>query len=456
MKRSVCVCFLVAVLFVVDCKLFAKTDTLRLMAYNVLYYGNGCQGPNQYYHDYLKTIINFVNPDIIGLDKLASISVAQGDKFGTAPLGFADSILKYSLNAAFPNRYAYCNLTNRARSGSMSVLFYDQNKLGYIGIVCSYANITDFTTYKLYYKDPDLFLTHDTTFLYIAPVHDRSGDENENVRGIQIGEEIRTIKEHFTSLPNMVNMGDFNSRSSGEPFYKLLTAPEDTGFRFFDPPFFPDRKLKYPANWDHEPEYSKYFTTSTRESAEVPNSCGTGGGAKNWYDHIFLSPSLVYNTDRIAYVPGTYKTVGNDGQRLKVSINNRNSHINTSAPHEVIEALYRMSNKYPVTADLIVDTKRASVGFSHTEKYAAKVFYKEEVSFSEPIDNNLKIHFPADMLGQDFKLTCTSAAGAESYKKKFKVTDLDFETNLKLAPGNYTLKLVGHHNLIAEQLLIIK
>ena len=35
---------------------YCHSDTLRVMAYNVLYYGNGCQGPNSNYHGYLKNI----------------------------------------------------------------------------------------------------------------------------------------------------------------------------------------------------------------------------------------------------------------------------------------------------------------------------------------------------------------------------------------------------------------
>lgn len=157
----------------------AQKDTLRVMAYNVLYYGNGCQGPNGNYHNYMKKIVSYANPDIFSMEKMAAIPVSHGDKYATAPYGFADSILEFALNAAFPGRYAYCPFTNNARGNNMAVLFYDKQKLGFVSIVSSYANITDFNTYKLYYKDPNLSSTHDTTFLYVLPTHDLSGDENE-------------------------------------------------------------------------------------------------------------------------------------------------------------------------------------------------------------------------------------------------------------------------------------
>jgi hypothetical protein len=430
---------------------FAGTDTLRVMAYNVLYYGNGCQGPNQLYHDYLKTIVGYANPDILSLEKMASIPVSREDKFGTAPFGFEDSILNNSLNVAFPGRYAYCPLVNTARSSSMSMLFYDQRKLGYICITCSYANITDFTTYKFYYKSPDLAVTHDTTFLYVIPIHTRSGDDNERVRGVQIGEAMKYIREHFVALPNMIKLGDFNSRNSEEPFYKLLTANNDSNFQFFDPPFFPDKKLKYPADWDHNAEFSGYMTTSTRESADIPNSCGTGGGAKNWYDHIFLSSSIIHHTNRIRYIPNSYKTIGNDGQRFGISINNRNAHQNASAPDNVIEALYQMSNKYPVMLSIEVATDSILRKDREIEKNAGKVFYKNEVSVTGPVNDILTLYFPGDMLGQDITMTIADEVGNIRVKKKFKVQETKVETACKVPNGDYILRLVGHHNLVAEQ-----
>ena len=199
---------------------YGQADTLRVMAYNVLYYGNGCQKPNGNYHEYLKTIIGFANPDIISLEKMASIPVDAADKSGTAPLGFADSILRYALNAAYPLRYSYCPFTNNAKANNMSAVFYDQHKLGFVALAASYVNSTDYNTYKLYYKDPNLSATHDTTFLYITPNHDKSGDEFEGVREMQITGAMNSIKQHFTHLANHINLGDFNVRSSEEVFYQ--------------------------------------------------------------------------------------------------------------------------------------------------------------------------------------------------------------------------------------------
>ncbi len=445
MKRFVSTVLYIVTSFTV----FAQKDTVRVMAYNSLYYGSGCQGPSGLYHGYLKTIVAYTNPDILSLEKMGAIKAAADDKYGTAPVGFADSIVRYALDAAFPGRYAHCPFTNGARGNNMSVIFYDQRKLGFVSIVSSYVNITDFNTYKLYYKDPNLSRTHDTTFLYVIPNHDMSGDENEKVRGIQISEVMRHTKEHFSRLPNMINMGDFNVRNSDEAFYQTLTNPDDTNFQFFDPPFFPDHKFKYPANWDHNPEYSAYFTTSTRVSATVPNPCGTGGGGKNWYDHIFLSSWIVNNVNYIRYIPNSYRTIGNDGQRFKVSVNDKNVHVNTSAPQNVIEALYQMSNKYPVMVDLEVTMNGTGKSVPDPEMVGVSAGAKEDVSVTTPVGDKLVMHFPKDMIGQEITVECF-AGGESKMKKTVIVNDTEMQIKCKLAPGNYTLKIVGHHNTIVD------
>jgi hypothetical protein len=428
----------------------AQKDTLRVMAYNVLYYGNGCQGPNGLFHNYLKTIVSYTNPDILSLEKMASIPVTPDDKYGTAPFGFADSIIQYALDPAFPGRYAHCPFTNAAHTTNMAVIFYDQRKLGFLSIVASYTNITDFNIYKLYYKDPNLAGTHDTTFLYIIPNHDMSGDEFEKVRGVQIAGVMEHAKAIFSHLPNMMNVGDFNVRNSSEPFYQTLTNPADTNFQFFDPPFFPDRKFTYPADWNHTPAFSAYFTTSTRESATAPNSCGTGGGGKNWYDHIFLSSWIVNNLNYIRYIPNSYRTIGNDGQRFRVSVNNNNAHVNTSAPAEVIEALYQMSNKYPVMVDLEVTSNTNGVSPADPDIARVKAITKEEVSITNPVGEQLIMHFPEDMKDQEITIECIDQNGKVQMKKTTTVNVPETQVRCKLTPGAYSVRITGHHNIILE------
>ncbi len=443
------VLFLFLLLFIPSLAVMAQKDTLRVMAYNVLYYGNGCQGPNNNYHNYLKTIITYTHPNVLSLEKMASIPTSSTDKNGAAPYGFADSILQFALNAAYGSRYAYCPFTNNAASNNICMVFYDQHKLGFSALVASYVNGIDINTYKLYYKDPSLAITHDTTFLYITPNHDKSGDEFEDVREMQITGEMNSIKQHFKRLGNHINLGDFNVRNSKEGFYQILTAPEDTGFAFFDPPFYPDGVFKYPADWDHEGKFSAYFTTSTRESAAVPNGCGSGGGGKNWYDHIFISSWIMHNTNYIHYIPHSYRTIGNDGQRFKVSILNKNSHANTSAPAEVLEALYQMSNKYPVMIDLEVTPNTTGNSPEEPVIAGAPVLTKEAVTIAYA-DKQLLLHFPDALKGQEMTVACMDAKGTSQLNKKLTVTNNDMTLKCKLAAGAYTVTIKGRHNLVGE------
>ena len=451
-KKTLCI--VVLFLTVLNTAVIAQKDTLRVMAYNVLYYGNGCQGPNYQYHNYLKTIVNYTNPDIVSLEKMAAIPTSASDKYATAPTGFADSIIRYGLNAAFPGRYAYCPFSNKAKGNNIAVVFYDQHKLGFAGVVSSYVNITDFNTYKLYYKDPNLPKTHDTVFLYVTANHDRSGDENENVRAIQINGVLNNIKQHFSRLPNFIDLGDFNSRGSREPFYQTLVAPADTNFRFFDPPFYPDKKLSYPSDWDHDSLFAPYFTTSTRELKSVPNSCGTDGGAKGWYDHIFLSSWIINNANRMRYIPNSYRTIGNDGQRFKVSVNDKGPHINRTTPGAVSEALFQMSNKYPVMADIEVDLNgkvMSNPGIAGSHDLPI-----EEVFIEKIVKEEIILHCPEDRLGQAITVEVLDEANRSQMKVKTKITGVLTKINCKLKAGSYLVKVTGHHNIIAEEKVIKK
>ena len=153
-------------------------------------------------------------------------------------------------------------------------------------------------------------------------------------------------------------MGDFNTHGSLEAGYQTIISSKDTATQMSDPPFYPDNSVKYPAEWETSPSYAPFLTTTTRALATVPNSCGTGDGAKSWYDHIFISPWLVKGSNYLQYIPNSYKTVGNDGNRAGVDINSATPIVNTSAPAAVLNALFQFSDKYPVTIKLLVKANR--------------------------------------------------------------------------------------------------
>jgi hypothetical protein len=318
------------------------------MSYNVLKYGNDCQGSVEKLHNYLQTIVRYANPDVIGLVKVAAIKSAPGDKHGEAPAGFADIIRDKALNSAFPGRFAVAPYTNKANGNNINLLFYNQQKLGYAGMQTLVSNETDFNLFKLYVKSSTT--AKDTAFLYVILNHTESGDKSSD-RDIQMLAVMNALHNRFTQLPNVIDMGDFNLRNTSEPGYQALTNGTGT-FHFSDPPFNPDHRLKYPADWESNPDpYAAYLTTSTRKKDGEPNDCGTSGGAKFWFDHILLSPTLVSGTGGLKYQAGSYHTIGNDGARTGLSVN-APKHPNNSVPPAVAEALFQFSNKYPVILEL--------------------------------------------------------------------------------------------------------
>jgi len=330
-----------------------KTDTLNVMAYNVLSYGDDCQGTTTTLNGYFRTIIQYAHPDLMSCEKMTAFALSS-----SLPVNLADNITDSVLNTVFPGRYAYATPTNTADGSNMSVLFYNKQKLTYVKTENLYPYITDFDLYKLYYNDPNLAITHDTTYLYVVVNHTQSGTPS-TTRDMQVSTYMNDLRTKFAYFPNLINMGDFNTANSYEAGYQSIITSTDSTKRMSDPPFYPDQTVKYPAEWeDNASAYASELTTSTRSLASVPNACGTSGGAKSWYDHIFISPWLAKGSNYITYVPNSYKTIGNDGHRIGVDINSATPQVNTSAPAAVINALFQFSNKYPVTIKLLVKANR--------------------------------------------------------------------------------------------------
>jgi hypothetical protein len=333
-----------------------KTDTLRVMAYNVLNYGDLCQGSTTSLDGYFRTIIQYTEPDLMSCEKMTAFSYSTG-----VAGNLADEILANVLNSVNPDKYNYAPPTNASGSGTLSVLFYNKQKLTYVSTEDLLSLVTDFDLYKFYYNDINLSFTKDTTFLYAVVCHTKSGSASLE-RDFQDSTVMASLRSKFVHFPNLIVMGDFNTRGSFEHGYQSLISSKDSTTAMSDPPYYPDETLKYPGNWSVSPFYvAPYLTTSTRSLPYDPNSCGASAGGKGWYDHIFISNWLIKGSNYIKYIPHSYQSVGNDGARPGVSINSNVPSINTSAPANVLDALYHFSDKYPEMLRLEVKANRNGV-----------------------------------------------------------------------------------------------
>ncbi|MES2388921.1 MAG: hypothetical protein V4543_13040 [Bacteroidota bacterium] len=319
-------------------------DTITIMTYNTLNYGrpatNSCPAlitGNK--HRWLKTIIDYTKPDILGLVKMAS----DPPKFGR------DTVLQKVLNADCPGCYGaspYINITGYNRTAT---LYYRTDKFGYLGIQSVYTaddQIEDVNMHRLYYKDPLLAQTRDTVYLNIIlhRLQSNSGggerDRNTEAAGIS-----SWISGRMNPLKNHIIMGDFNSTGANEKCISLFTSPANAALRFNDP-------ANALGQWAANPQaYASLLTQSTRTSD--PGDCGSEGGMGDRLDHILLSDTLMYGrNNRINYVPNSFKVIGNDGRHTLMALTDPPS--NNSAPANVISALYNMSNHLPVVLKMSV------------------------------------------------------------------------------------------------------
>jgi endonuclease/exonuclease/phosphatase family metal-dependent hydrolase len=328
-------------------------ETVRLLSYNLLNYPNISTIPQR--QDTLRVILEHLNPDIVAVQELNTV------------LG-ADSILNRSLASWAPNRFARAAFVSNATGfgfNQHNMLFYDSTRFALQTQTRIATQQRDISVYTLYRKGANIAGT-DTIFLQLFVVH-LSASNTTADRNKRWG-EIDALRNWLATQPSKANrilLGDLNVYTSTEAAYRLLTSADSMATYFVDP-------ISQPGSWSANAAFAGIHTQSTRT---VSLGGGASGGLDDRFDQILLAPSLMTGEFGATFSQGSYRAVGNDGNRFNKSL--LSTPINTTLPYPVLTALYHMSDHLPVEIELVLDTpwpaKRQSPNLSGRFKLQSPV-----------------------------------------------------------------------------------
>lgn len=311
---------LMVVLFMMSSSTLFAQDTIRIMYYNLLRFPD--ESPERI--NFLRQIVGYAQPDILVVNELLS---EEG----------ADAILEDGLNVWGEDKYMAATYVDGPDMDNM--LYYNSEKLGLKSQQQIPTGLRDISEYVLYYKSPGLAAESDTVYLNVYGMHLKAGSGFFNQRK----DQALVLKYHLNSLDNTENVfagGDFNFYSGNES--GCLAIRETGDIELFDP-------ISSIGDWSGNWSYASIHTQSTRTS---PLGDGAGGGMDDRFDLIFVSEDALENTNGLEYINGTYKALGQDGDRFNESI-----HIpyNPTVPDSIADALYFMSDHLPVMMDVKTD-----------------------------------------------------------------------------------------------------
>lgn len=345
------------------------------MTYNLLYYRatsapcTHTQSPSARANEF-KTIVKYVNPDILAVNELGSVPTN------------GNNILTTVLNTDGVTKYQQANYSNRTNPSSIvNMLFYDENKLALHSqekIEKDLFNqnlVRVIDLYRMYYKDPQFGIGADTVFFTVIVAHLKAGNSpaNRTERDKATDALMKHLKDNVAD-ENVLFCGDFNIYTEAEAAYQNLVSYSDTSERFFDP-------INQGGNWNNTSAFANIHTQSTRSSSAA-SGCHSGGGMDDRFDFILTSRQVLNGSKKLRYVASSYDALGQDGLHFNQSIN---SGTNISVPSTVLSALYNFSDHLPVI--LKMDVKISNIGISEHDKY------KHLFTINNPASDELTIAF---------------------------------------------------------------
>lgn len=309
------------------------SDTLRVMSYNLLYYGvntNFCTTANNNVNTkngHFQTIFQHSQPDVIGVQEMGGVS---------SSVGFLQNVL----NTNGVTSWSRAPYTNTNSSNLVSLLYYNTAKLAFDAHFPIPTVGRDIILYRLYHKN--IQPQNDTIFVYFAVMHLKAGGtaSDEAQRG-QEAQQLMNFLANMDFKGNLVIMGDFNVNSSSEAGYQQFITAANPNIRLYDP-------VSRPGTWGNN---SGFADLHTQAPTITNNGCTSGGGMDDRFDHLMINSYVKDDSARVQYVPGSYLVVGNDGIRFNGAVN---SPSNQQVPPAVANALAAASDHLPVVIKLAV------------------------------------------------------------------------------------------------------
>ena len=352
-------------------------DTLTVMQYNLLYYGNYNSGFADCYEtnnntqrkdECIRTLVDYVKPDIFTVCEFGATAALQND------------FLRHNLNINGANYWQSDNIINYAGESIINHIFFDSRKMGLKRHVALRTQPRDTDVYELYLKTKSL-ASGDTIKLVCIVAHPKAGQGYAANRRAQMQVAMDYVNQYYPT-DNVLIMGDFNMYGASESGYRLLTQTySNPDICFVDPL----ATLGGVGEWSNNNQFTAFHTQSTRSYSE---ECFSGGGLDDRFDFILMADEIAFSYNHLRYVQGSYHAVGNDGHHFNMSINQSN----TAVPADVAEALFDGSDHLPVKMKIAVDVK-LGVEYNETESLQASVA-------PNPASDKAVVHFFNPSQGQ--------------------------------------------------------
>ena len=395
-------------------------DTLTVMQYNLLQYGNYQSGfaecfetnnNTQRKDECIRTLVDYVKPDIFTVCEFGATQALLND------------FLRHNLNINGVNYWQSDNIINYAGSNIINHIFYDSRKMGLKKHVALRTNPRDTDVYELYLKTPSL-AAGDTIKLICIVAHPKAGQGYEASRRALMQITMDYLNQHY-SHDNALIMGDFNMYGASESGYRLLTQTYSNPDVLFIDPMAPTGV----GEWTNNSLFAAYHTQSTRSYSD---ECFSSGGLDDRFDFILMADEIKFSYNHLRYVNNSYKAVGNDGRHFNQSVDQG---YNSAVPAAVAEALYDASDHLPVTMKIAVDVK---LGMEENQEAVLQAFVAPN-----PATETTKVSFFNPSQGQvQFELYSLQGQLMQRESAKFGEGTQQFELSLQgVIKGFYLLRI---------------
>ncbi|MBO4574745.1 MAG: T9SS type A sorting domain-containing protein [Bacteroidales bacterium] len=399
-----------------------QPDTLKVMQYNLLNYGNnygGCDNTNNNINNknaYIRTILTAYYPDIF--------TVCEMGKSTSLPNDF----LRNNLNIDGTNIWMASAGANTANSSLTNCIFYNSTKVTLLSHDVANSYTRDVDVYKFRVNSDE----SGQTKLVCVVAHLKAGSAaaNEGTRKIMAENTMRYLEANYRG-DNVLIMGDFNLYTATEQAYKTFTNSTTYPDAYFVDPLYPYGV----GNWNNNGAFANYHTQSTHRD---DNGCHSSGGMDDRFDFILMSESVYGGREHIRYINGSYQALGQDGRHFNQSINQG---VNLAVSDEVADALYANSDHLPVIMELAVG---GTIGVD--ELLAGQLQYDV---FPNPAKDNVYVRFYQDNIGKA-NIMLINMLGQISYNRDFVlgsgVDELVIPVD-NLPKGFYLLKIANADGL---------